>query len=473
MPVASRLRRLLPGAGAETVELDPQVAIRVEQLAKVYHPAAIKLHAPPTSVVDRMLKRRGSGDIAAGDDGADDGGSDDDDSTGLEDLPGEVVVEVDTPTEVIWGIRDATFEIPRGQVVAVVGPPKSGKTTLLNVLSGLDPPSAGRVIVRGRIWPTTKYIAAFLAPGFTIKQNAVLAGKLGEVSKRDVLDNLDRIYELLHVRPSGVMRATGSRTRQVALALGMIAEPDIVLLDHPALPNDDDFRDAAVAWLERARARGATILVEQPDQRLLDRLCTHVMTLDNGRVVEIAPKADLPEPDSEQPASEDASIAFPRRIHAPGHGMPGFTGIAAIHSARAETEDEVPADYLGLEDTLVVRITIEVALFPATIRFAVALTRDDGLRVWIEQPDEVDLVRAGLQHTFARVPVSDIPSGRYLGHVEAIVDNLQRKRAIGRTGLFAVELGGSNETVSDSAKDAWYVVEGTWSTREPLSDTSA
>lgn len=468
MPSAPRLRRNAPAAGATAVELDPAVAVRVERLAKIYHPAAIKLHAPPTSVVDRMLKRRGSGDIAAGDDGGDDAGSDDDDSTGLE---GEIIVEVDdAPTEMIWVIRESSFEVLRGQVVAVVGPPKSGKTTLLNVLSGLEPPSAGRVLVRGRVWPTTKYIAAFLAPGFTVKQNAVLAGKLGELSKKDVLRNLDRIYEVMDVAPSAVMRATGNRTRHVAIATAMLADPDVVLLDHPALPKDDEFRDTAVKWLAELRDRGATIFIEQPDKALMDELCTHVMTVDGGRIVEFVPKPEPEDEPEDTTPSEDEVVDFTRATASGTHDLPGFTGVAAIHSARAETDDEVPADYLAVEDTLVVRITIEVALVPATIRFAVALTRADGVRVWLEQPEMKDLVRPGVHEIFARVPVSAVPYGRYLGHIEAIVDNGMRKRAIGRSALFAVELGGSDEHVAGG--DDWRVVDAAWSMREPLSGTS-
>jgi ABC-type polysaccharide/polyol phosphate transport system ATPase subunit len=447
-----------------TGELADKLAVRVEDVAKVYHPAAIKLHKPPTSVLDRMLGRRSSGDVTGGDDGMDDDMGGDDDDTGIEDLFGPELEDEEEIAGLVWGIREATFEIERGAMVAVVGGPKSGKTTLLNLVSGLEPPSAGRLLVRGKSWPTTKFVAAFMAPGFTVKQNVVVASKVGDVPKQALLDRLDEIYQLVGIRPSAVMGPTGTRTRALAIATGLLTQPDVILLDDPALPPDEEFRRVALDMLRDAHSRGATIFVEQPDTSLAD-LCTHALWLDQGRVVQLGPK------DTVLPAYFEATTTgegvFPQVSWTSGHGLHSFTRVAAILDAWTENEDGDRVAALGRADALVIRVSYEFAVVPALVKTGIALTRDDGLRIWLEQPQREQASATGEFEIVADLPAAEIPPGRYVGHVEALLSRQGTERTIARTGLFTLAVAGTPDAIAPGG-DGWLTRDATWSARQPM-----
>jgi ABC-type polysaccharide/polyol phosphate transport system ATPase subunit len=455
-----------------SAELADNLALRLENVSKIYHPSSIKLHRPPTSVLDRMLGRRSSGDVTGGDDGMDDMGGDDDD-TGVEDLFGqpEFPDQEELPG-LVWGLRDTTLEIGRGAVVAVVGPPKSGKTTLLNLLSGLEPPSAGQLLVRGKIWPTTKFVSAFMAAGFTIKQNAVVAGKVGDVPKHEMLEHLDELYELLGIRPASVMGPTGMRTRALSIAAGLLLEPDIILLDAPALPPEEEFQRAAIRLLRAARDRNATIFIEQPDAELATDLCTHALWLQQGRVRQLGPRDEVL-PAYVAAATEMTAGVFPRVSWDAGHGLRSFSGIAALTGVSIANEDGDAVDGIGPRDTLVVRVAFEFALTPAFAKTAIALTRDDGLRVWLEQPKAEPVTAPGDFETFARVRAADLPPGRYTGHVEAVLARDGLERVIARTRVFSLGVRGTEEAPTTLVEDGWLLREAEWLARAPLPQSEA
>ena len=192
-----------------------------------------------------------------------------------------------------------SFTAPAGATVGLLGGNGAGKTTTIAMLLGLLVPTSGRITVLGhdmakdrfdalaRMNFSSPYVA--LPSRLTVRENMRVYGHLYDVpksrsadrrsgartgSRRDCCD-----------RPAGQLSA-GQKTR-VALAKALINRPEVLLLDEPTASLDPDTGDLVRTWLEQYRAEsGCTILLASHNMAEVERLCSHVVMLKQGRVVD-------------------------------------------------------------------------------------------------------------------------------------------------------------------------------------------
>jgi ABC-2 type transport system ATP-binding protein len=192
-----------------------------------------------------------------------------------------------------------------GATVGLLGGNGAGKTTTIAMLLGLLVPTAGRIKVLGHDMATDRFAALvrmnFSSPyialpaRLTVAQNMRVYGHLYNVKRVD-----DRIAELAREldlgafldRPAGQLSA-GQKTR-VALAKALINRPEVLLLDEPTASLDPDTGDLVRTWLENYRRdSGCTILLASHNMAEVERLCSHVLMLKQGRIVDRGSPDDL------------------------------------------------------------------------------------------------------------------------------------------------------------------------------------
>lgn len=199
-------------------------------------------------------------------------------------------------------LRDATFEVTPGEVVAILGPSGSGKSTLLTILGLINTPSAGSLRIGGReVWRDGQAVtdlAVFrrrhlgfvfqrsnLIPFLTAEENVRLALELDDVPgreararARDVLASLD-LGERLHHLPTLL---SGGEQQRVAIARAVVHDPAVILADEPTASLDSR-RGRHVMELFRAAAheRGSAVLVVTHDHRTLD-LVDRILEMEDG-----------------------------------------------------------------------------------------------------------------------------------------------------------------------------------------------
>lgn len=154
-------------------------------------------------------------------------------------------------------LRDITFEIERGEFVAVVGPSGCGKTTLLGLLSGFDRPTSGHIHRSGQA--RTVHQQDGLFPWMTVEQNIYLGLRhLPDLRKRrehlEALISLINLQGFEHHYPH---QLSGGMRQRVELARALASEADTLLMDEPF---------TALDYLTRLRMRQelARMLIEQP-----------------------------------------------------------------------------------------------------------------------------------------------------------------------------------------------------------------
>ncbi|MBS0641293.1 MAG: ABC transporter ATP-binding protein [Proteobacteria bacterium] len=198
----------------------------------------------------------------------------------------------------VLAVDGIDFSAPAGATVGLLGGNGAGKTTTIAMLLGLLIPTSGRIRVLGHDMATDRFAALarmnFSSPyvslpfRLTVRQNLRVYGHLYNV--RDLEQRIAELSDELDLgavldRPAGQLSA-GQKTR-VALAKALINRPDVLLLDEPTASLDPDTGDLVRSWLERYRGEtGCTILLASHNMAEVERLCSHVLMLKKGRVVD-------------------------------------------------------------------------------------------------------------------------------------------------------------------------------------------
>ncbi len=207
--------------------------------------------------------------------------------------------------ERVEAIRDLTFTVPAGGTTGLLGGNGAGKTTTIAILLGLLLPSAGRVEVLGtdmlrhrhRVLPRMNFSSPYidLPRRLTVAENLRVYGHL--YGLRRVEDRIRQLAEaldfsaLLH-RPLGTL-SSGQKTR-VALAKSLLNRPELLLLDEPTASLDPDTADWVRGYLrDYQRETGATIMLASHNMAEVERMCTQVVMLRAGTIVDRGTPAAL------------------------------------------------------------------------------------------------------------------------------------------------------------------------------------
>jgi len=199
----------------------------------------------------------------------------------------------------------ASGVVGAGERVAILGPSGSGKSTILNLISGIDLPDAGRVTIgdvdvtalgeRERTLFRRSHVGFVfqffnLLPTLTVLENLLLPVELSGVG-----DGAERAAGLL--RSVGLAdradtfpdRLSGGEQQRVAIARALVHRPGLLLADEPTGNLDEDTGASVVALLERlVAADGATLVVVTHSRDLAARM-DRVLRVDHGRLVEGVP----------------------------------------------------------------------------------------------------------------------------------------------------------------------------------------
>jgi branched-chain amino acid transport system permease protein len=198
-------------------------------------------------------------------------------------------------------VADVTLAIGADEAVGLIGPNGAGKTTLFDIASGFTGPTSGTVRWRGApIRPPERLAGAGLVrtfqharlfPGLTVRANLLTAAHLpgrGLLGHGGPEDRVARVLRLCHLREWADAPANGlpyGVGKRLGVALGLITEPLLLMLDEPAAGLAAAERQALAAMLERIGRLGVTLLVIEHDVGFVAQVCRRVVVLAAGAVI--------------------------------------------------------------------------------------------------------------------------------------------------------------------------------------------
>ena len=202
-------------------------------------------------------------------------------------------------------VKNINFEIKENEIVGLLGPNGSGKTTTIGMILGLLKPSSGEVLINGLriekyrndILQKINFISPYieLPKKLTVKQNLIVYGKLYSVKnlkeKIDYLVNKLRLENLLN-RITGEL-SSGQKNR-ISLAKAIINDPTVLLLDEPTASLDPEIGDFVRTFLENYKKENkVSILLASHNMDEVTRLCSSIMMMKNGSIIDEGRPKDL------------------------------------------------------------------------------------------------------------------------------------------------------------------------------------
>jgi lipopolysaccharide transport system ATP-binding protein len=200
------------------------------------------------------------------------------------------------PRREIWALDGATFDVARGERLAVIGRNGAGKSTLLKLLSRIVKPTRGEARIRGRLTSLLEVGIGFNNK-LTGRENVFLNASLHGVGKRETAERLEEILEFSGIDPRFLdvrvkHYSSGMRTR-LAFSVAAHLDPDILLLDEVLAVGDLAFQEKCLERVEGMMKEKRTLVFVSHDMSSVTRFCQRALWLEQGRIVLDGPAGDV------------------------------------------------------------------------------------------------------------------------------------------------------------------------------------
>jgi len=203
---------------------------------------------------------------------------------------------------------DASLTVPDGAFVVLLGPTGAGKTTVLRMVSGLDRPDQGEVLIAGTsmqgLTPAQRNVAMVfqqysLYPHLTVRENMefplkspLLRTKPAEITRK--VAEVAEILQISHKLDNKATALSGGEMQRVSIGRALVRNPAVYLMDEPLSSLDAKLRADLRVELKNIQANlGATFLYVTHDQIEAMTMATHVGVLDQGRLIQFGPPREI------------------------------------------------------------------------------------------------------------------------------------------------------------------------------------
>ena len=198
--------------------------------------------------------------------------------------------------DIIWALKDVSFEVKQGEVLGVIGKNGAGKSTLLKILSRITKPTSGEAIINGRIASLLEVGTGFHSE-LTGRENTFLNGTILGMSKKEIARKFDEIVDFSGVEKfidTPIKRYSSGMTVRLAFAVAAHLEPEILVIDEVLAVGDAEFQKKAIGKMKSiAEERGRTIMFVSHNMGAVSSLCSKVVFLKNGRVADYGPTDEI------------------------------------------------------------------------------------------------------------------------------------------------------------------------------------
>ena len=186
--------------------------------------------------------------------------------------------------DVVWALRDVSFEVKHGEVLGIIGSNGAGKSTLLKVLSRITEPTTGRVRVHGRVGALLEVGTGF-HPELTGRENVYLNGSILGMDRAYIERQFEQIVEFAGVGKfidTPVKRYSSGMYLRLAFSVAAHLEPEILIVDEVLAVGDAEFQKKCLGRMGEVAREGRTVLFVSHNMGAVRSLCTEAFWLRNG-----------------------------------------------------------------------------------------------------------------------------------------------------------------------------------------------
>ncbi len=189
-------------------------------------------------------------------------------------------------SDIIWALREVSFDLQPGQVLGVIGRNGAGKTTLLKILSRVTDPTEGYAEIRGRVGALLEVGTGF-HPELTGRENIYLNGAILGMRRGEIDRRLEEIVGFAGVEQfvdTPIKRYSTGMNLRLAFAVAAHLEPEILVVDEVLAVGDAEFQRKCIGKMSEVAQGGRTVLFVSHDMSAILRLTEEAILLEQGRI---------------------------------------------------------------------------------------------------------------------------------------------------------------------------------------------
>jgi lipopolysaccharide transport system ATP-binding protein len=193
--------------------------------------------------------------------------------------------------DVLWALKDVSFEINQGEAIGLIGHNGAGKSTMLKLLSRIAEPSTGYAEVTGRVGSLLEVGTGF-HPELTGRENVFLNGAILGMRRNEIRKRFDEIVEFANMErflDTPVKRYSSGMQVRLAFAVAAHLEPEILLVDEVLAVGDAAFQRKSLTKMAEVARAGSTVIFVSHNLATIQALCERAILLERGQVVTDAP----------------------------------------------------------------------------------------------------------------------------------------------------------------------------------------
>lgn len=320
--------------------------------------------------------------------------------------------------QILWALRDVSFELKQGESLAMIGSNGAGKTTSLKLLANITKPTSGTIETRGKLSALIELGAGF-HPDLTGRENVYLNGIILGLKRQEVARRFDEIVsfsELERFIDTPVKRySSGMKVRLGFAVAACINVPDILLVDEVLAVGDAPFRQKCIKRIQSLIEQGTSIIFVSHNLWLVQAVCASALYLKRGQVVQRGNTAEVI-------AAYDRDLNLLRASNLKDKGENQTQTEADLEIVKMELLDSEGNAVSEIRNDQKVALRAEYAAFKdiGEVNVVVRIIRSDGLTCCMMRTS-LDQFRVSVERGTGRVSVVLDPIQLYGGSYYAQV----------------------------------------------------
>lgn len=194
-----------------------------------------------------------------------------------------------------WALDDISFEMQKGESVALIGLNGCGKSTLLKTIAGVLKPTKGSVTVRGALAPLIELGAGF-DMDLTARENVFLNGAILGYSRKEMegyYDDIVSFSELENFMDVPIKNFSSGMLARLAFAIATIGTPEILIVDEVLSVGDFRFQEKCEKRIQKMRGKDTSLLFVSHSIEQVQNICQRAIWIEKGRVREDGPSKEV------------------------------------------------------------------------------------------------------------------------------------------------------------------------------------
>ncbi|MCB1182545.1 ABC transporter ATP-binding protein [bacterium] len=304
----------------------------------------------------------------------------------------------DQAAESFYALSGVNFAVAENEIVGIIGRNGAGKSTLLKVLSRITYPTRGSIEVRGKLSSMLEVGTGFHEE-LTGRENIYLNGSIMGMSKKDTDRKLDQIVAFSGVEKfvdTPIKRYSSGMRLRLGFAVAAHLEPDVLLVDEVLAVGDAAFQRKCLQTMDELQRGGRTVLFVSHNMAAIESLCTRVIWIDGGKVVDDGEPREVIGRYMETFATASQGQADLEAIESRGG-----TGQARVTGFEILDADGDLKNIVRSGDAMTMRVHFRVHETIADLHVGVNVTNDLGALV------------SGINNWMAGDAITNIAPGRY------------------------------------------------------------